>query len=167
MGCYLLLFLMWVFHQSPKDLLLGRTKLHLNRPLWQYALMALADVEGNYFAVLAYNYTSISSAMVLDCVTIPIVMLLSVHFVNAQYEKEHFQGVIVCTVGILLLLVSDLFHSKSSSDSLSSSFFHWKALEGDCLVLVGCSIYACSNVAQEISVKTNDRVLLHIILSCN
>lgn len=53
-------------------------------PVWQYALLALADVEGNFLVVSAYKYTSISSAMLLDCFTIPVVMLLSALFLHAK-----------------------------------------------------------------------------------
>lgn len=53
-------------------------------PVWQYALLALADVEGNFLVVCAYQYTSISSAMLLDCFTIPVVMLLSALFLSAK-----------------------------------------------------------------------------------
>lgn len=47
-------------------------------------LLAFADVEGNFLVVCAYKYTSISSAMLLDCFTIPVVMLLSALFLNAK-----------------------------------------------------------------------------------
>lgn len=51
-------------------------------------LLALADVEGNFLVVCAYKYTSISSAMLLDCFTIPVVMLLSAVFLNAKVRSS-------------------------------------------------------------------------------
>jgi hypothetical protein len=56
----------------------------LQIPWWQYALLAVADVEGNFLVVSAYKYTSISSAMLLDCFTIPVVMLLSSIVLHAK-----------------------------------------------------------------------------------
>lgn len=53
-------------------------------PWWKYMLLALADVQGNFLVVCAYKYTSISSAMLLDCFTIPVVMLLSKLFLHAK-----------------------------------------------------------------------------------
>lgn len=47
-------------------------------------LLAIADVEANFIVVSAYQYTSLSSAMLLDCFTIPVVMLLSSIFLEAQ-----------------------------------------------------------------------------------
>jgi len=44
---------------------------------WKYFLLALADVEGNFFVVWAYQKTDIASATLLDCFTIPMVMILS------------------------------------------------------------------------------------------
>ncbi len=52
----------------------------LQRKWWQYLLLAGLDVEANFLAVLAYQYTSLSSAMLLDCISIPCVMVLG-HFV--------------------------------------------------------------------------------------
>jgi hypothetical protein len=52
--------------------------------MWKYALLAVADVEANYFVVKAYSYTSITSVMLLDCFTIPCVMVLSYFFLKAK-----------------------------------------------------------------------------------
>lgn len=53
-------------------------------PWWRYALLALCDVEANYFVVKAYEYTSITSVMLIDCFTIPCVMILSCVFLKAK-----------------------------------------------------------------------------------
>ena len=59
-------------------------------PVWKYACLAVADVEGNYFAVKAYQYTSITSVMLLDCFTIPCVMVLSKIFLHAKVTDTAF-----------------------------------------------------------------------------
>lgn len=56
---------------------------------WKYVLICIADVEGNYLVVLAYKYTSISSAMLLDCFTIPVVMVCSKYCLGAKVDM-HF-----------------------------------------------------------------------------
>lgn len=53
---------------------------------WRYALLSIADVEANYFVVLAYQYTSITSVMLIDCFTIPCVMLLSRCFLHVKVQ---------------------------------------------------------------------------------
>ena len=47
-------------------------------------MLSIADVEANYFVVKAYSYTSITSVMLLDCFTIPCVMVLSCVFLKAK-----------------------------------------------------------------------------------
>ncbi|OQR90158.1 Drug/Metabolite Transporter (DMT) Superfamily [Thraustotheca clavata] len=124
----------------------------LETPWWQYALIALADVEGNFLTVLAYKYTTITSVMLLDCFTLPVVMFLSINFLDAKYTKVHFTGVILCLCGIAMLMTSDIFRAQ---DVVDATNVH--ALFGDMLCLMGSTIYAISNVAQEHYVKTKSR----------
>jgi hypothetical protein len=42
---------------------------------WFYLLLAIADVEANFLVVKAYQYTTITSVMLLDCFSIPCVMV--------------------------------------------------------------------------------------------
>ncbi len=51
--------------------------LQLHAPWWKYALVAIADVEGNFLLVKAYQYTTIASVQLLDCFGIPCVMVRS------------------------------------------------------------------------------------------
>lgn len=64
-------------------------------PAWKYALLALADVEGNFLVVSAYQYTSIASVMLLDCFAIPVVMLLSALFLNAKVRASGLGSTVV------------------------------------------------------------------------
>lgn len=56
---------------------------------WVYALLAIADVEANYLVVKAYQYTSITSIMLIDCFTIPCVMVLSKAVLRASVSEWH------------------------------------------------------------------------------
>ncbi|KAF0695309.1 Aste57867_13868 [Aphanomyces stellatus] len=124
-------------------------------PWWKYALLAFADVEANFLVVLAYKYTTISSAMLLDCFTLPVVMFLSITFLQAKYSTEHYVGVSLCLFGILFLVVSDILNYKGTSFGADS--FNTNALIGDLLSLLGSTVYGVSNVAQEYFVKTTSR----------
>ncbi|KAG7380512.1 hypothetical protein PHYPSEUDO_007070 [Phytophthora pseudosyringae] len=123
----------------------------LEIPWWQYLLLAFADVEGNFLVVCAYKYTSISSVMLLDCFTIPVVMLLSTMFLRAKYTRSHFVAVLFCLVGISVLILSDVIRDQETMS--------WgvSALYGDFLCLFGSAVYACSNVGQEYLVKKENR----------
>ncbi|CEG44727.1 solute carrier family 35 member f2 [Plasmopara halstedii] len=120
-------------------------------PWWQYLLLAFADVEGNFLVVCAYKYTSISSVMLLDCFTIPIVMLLSTAFLQAKYKRSHYVAVLFCLVGIIVLVISDSLQEEETTS------WNVSTLYGDFLCLLGSAVYACSNVGQEYLVKKENR----------
>ncbi|KAF4320288.1 hypothetical protein JM18_005056 [Phytophthora kernoviae] len=126
----------------------------LEIPWWQYLLLAFADVEGNFLVVCAYKYTSISSVMLLDCFTIPMVMLLSATFLRAKYTRSHFVAVLFCLGGISLLVISDVIRDR---ETMLSGSWDVSALYGDFLCLLGSATYACSNVGQEYLVKKENR----------
>jgi len=117
-----------------------------------YAMVAVADVQGNYFVVLAYQYTDVASATLLDCFTIPCVVLLSILFLRSRYSWRQGVGILCCVTGLGALLCCDLASSRSSTSGGSHKVL------GDCLVLLGCVFYAVSNVAQERVVKAFDPV---------
>ncbi|KAG3120858.1 hypothetical protein PI124_g835 [Phytophthora idaei] len=128
----------------------------LEIPWWQYLLLAFADVEGNFLVVCAYKYTSISSVMLLDCFTIPVVMLLSTVFLRAKYTRSHFVAVLFCVVGISVLVISDVIRDQ---ETMLKASWDISALYGDFLCLFGSAVYACSNVGQEYLVKKENRRL--------
>mmetsp|Transcript_56001 Transcript_56001/g.124919 ORF Transcript_56001/g.124919 Transcript_56001/m.124919 type:complete len:369 (+) Transcript_56001:52-1158(+) len=114
----------------------------LKLPWWRYALWALADVEGNYLVVLAYRYTSVASAMLLDGFTGPAAMLLSRFLLGTSYTKYHVGACVVCLFGLSLTIFSDSLSSKTESSTPHAWF-------GDLLVLLGSLCYATSNVQEE------------------
>ncbi|POM59926.1 Drug/Metabolite transporter (DMT) Superfamily, partial [Phytophthora palmivora] len=126
----------------------------LEIPWWQYLALAFADVQGNFLVVCAYKYTSISSVMLLDCFTIPVVMLLSTVFLRAKYTRSHFVAVLFCLVGISVLVISDAIRDQ---ETMLKASWNVSALYGDVLCLVGSAVYACSNVGQEYLVKKENR----------
>ena len=122
----------------------------ISRQLLGYYLgAALIDVEANFLIIQAYNYTSITSIMLLDCFTIPCAMALSYVFLGCRYTYRHLYGVLLCILGLICIVISDL----SSEDTMygSSPFY------GDLLCLLGSGLYAVSNVCQEYLVKYHDR----------
>ena len=135
------------------------------RPLrvawWRYALVALTDVEANFLVVKAYTLgASITSVMLLDCFTIPCVMLLSRIFLRTRYHALHGWGVALCVLGLAGLVISDVIASNGNSsgtDDGDASGDAGSSLSGDVCCLLGAALYAVSNVAQEVLVKTQDR----------
>lgn len=108
-------------------------------------LFAIIDVEGNYFVVKAYNYTSLLSAMLLDAWTIPCVVLLSVFFLKMRFMRYHYLGVFVAMVGMGFLIWSDMEAGKNFPGS--------DYIKGDLFCILGATLYAVSNVYQEFLVR--------------
>lgn len=121
-------------------------------PWWHYLLAAVADVEGNYFVVRAYQYTSITSVQLLDSFAIPCVMFMSIAFLGARYGRRHVAGAAVCLVGLALLVLSDVLAHRYGDDAGRAP----NRPLGDALVLLGCVFYAASNIAQQHLVRAHD-----------
>lgn len=76
----------------------------------------------------AYQYTSLTSVMLLDCWTIPSVMFLTWMFLKTKYRLRKFVGVIVCVVGLVMVVFSDA-HSKDRSGN--HNIWYWFFLRSD------------------------------------
>ncbi|KAI9804450.1 MAG: hypothetical protein M1825_001349 [Sarcosagium campestre] len=113
---------------------------------WKYAILAFFDVEGNYFVVLAYRYTNILSAQLINFWAIVVVVLISFTFLRVRYHWSQVLGIIVCVGGMGLLLASDKIVG-------SNDFPAANALKGDLFALLGASFYGFSNVAEEFLVS--------------
>ncbi|CAL8097716.1 unnamed protein product [Orchesella dallaii] len=118
---------------------------------WKYFLLAVADAEANYLVVKAYQYTTLTSVQLLDCFTIPTVLLLSCILLGVRYRACHLIGVIVCLLGVCCLVWADTQEGIPFGQGS-------ERLLGDLLCLSGAFLYGVSNVAQEFLVKTFDIV---------
>lgn len=150
-------FLLMVYFNG-KRYLSGTIFKQTKNPWYWYAVVALLDVEANVAVTTAYNYTSITSIMLLDCFSIPCTMALSWYFLNAQYSNYHVYGVLICIVGLGLTVYSDILQAQDNSDDntdANTTYAH--SLYGDMLCLLGSVMYSCSNVYQEIMVKSSHR----------
>ena len=107
----------------------------LSCPWWVYAILALIDLEANVIIVSAYRYTSVTSVMLLDCFSIPCVMMLSYLFLKAKYTRVHLLGVVICLFGMGCIILSDYLSGGGSCSDCSNPFY------GDMLCLVSIAIY--------------------------
>ncbi|XP_078181851.1 uncharacterized protein LOC144575539 isoform X2 [Carex rostrata] len=119
-------------------------------PLYWYIGLAFVDVQANFLVVKAYQYSSITSVTLLDCWTIPWVMILTWIVLKTRYSVWQFIGAGICVVGLVLVLFSDAGVSSGGGGS--------RPLLGDALVIAGTLCYALSNVTEEYCVKKKDRV---------
>ncbi|XP_071956257.1 solute carrier family 35 member F1-like [Antedon mediterranea] len=117
---------------------------------WKYLLVALIDVEANYMVVKAYQYTTLTSVQLLDCISIPAVLLLSYVILKTKFFANHIIGIIVCLIGVPLMVWADLKTGRSHTNGSDK-------LLGDMLCIVGASLYGVSNVAEEYAVRFYSR----------
>jgi len=111
---------------------------------WKYLILAFFDVEGNYFVVLAYRYTTILSAQLINYWAIVVVVVLSFVFLHVRYDWAQKLGVLTCVAGMGILLASDHITGANGGDVSSRN-----QLKGDLFALVGATCYGLSNVAEE------------------
>ncbi|XP_040380654.1 solute carrier family 35 member F1-like isoform X2 [Oryza brachyantha] len=134
----------------------GSILLYRRKPLqmkwYYYLILGLVDVEANYLVVKAYQYTSLTSVMLLDCWSIPAVIFLTWMFLKTKYRFRKYSGVAICVAGLVLVVFSDV-HAGDRAGGASP-------VKGDILVIAGATLYAISNVSEEFLVKVGDRVEL-------
>ncbi|EEP79391.1 conserved hypothetical protein [Uncinocarpus reesii 1704] len=112
---------------------------------WKYIIFAFCDVEGNYFIVLAYRYTTILSAQLINFWAIVIVVLLSFFLLRVRYHWAQYLGIIVCIGGMGVLFGSDHITGSTAGDSRSKG----DQIKGDLFALLGATFYGFANVAEE------------------
>lgn len=141
-------------------LIYGGILLYRRQPLttkwYYYLILGIFDVEANYIVVKSYQYTSLTSVMLLDCWSIPCVIVLTWIFLKTKYGLRKFIGVGVCVAGLILVVFSDVHASDRSKGP--------NPLKGDLLVIFGSMLYACCNVTEEYLVKNNNRIELMAML---
>ncbi|KIW73897.1 hypothetical protein PV04_01977 [Phialophora macrospora] len=111
---------------------------------WKYIILAFFDVEGNYFTVLAYRYTTILSAQLINFWAIVIVVIISFTFLKVRYHWAQVLGILVCIGGMGLLLASDHITGSNGGDVSSGN-----QLKGDLFALLGATFYGLDNVYEE------------------
>ncbi|KAJ6155719.1 solute carrier family 35 member, partial [Penicillium chermesinum] len=92
---------------------------------WKYIILAFCDVEGNYFIVLAYEYTTMLSAQLINFWAIVVVVVISFLFLKVRYHITQIIGIIICI-----------------------------GAKGDLFALLGASFYGLTNTAEEYFVST-------------
>ncbi|KAL1244094.1 Solute carrier family 35 member [Trichinella spiralis] len=117
---------------------------------WRYFILAFIDVEATFLMVKAYSYTSLASVQLLDCFTIPVVLILSFLFLKVRYLIIHIVGVSICLMGVGSLVWGDIQIGHQLDDGSNR-------LLGDILCLCGATMYGISNVVQEWLLQNHSR----------
>jgi len=114
---------------------------------WKYLLLSIIDVEGNYFSVKSYAYTSVLSIMLLDAWSTPCVVILLIIFLKVRFHWSQYLAVLICLAGIAIVVASDL---TEGVDIRSGAI---RPAVGDIFCLLSATFYGISNVTEEYFVK--------------
>lgn len=116
-------------------------------PGWKYVGASFLHFYANYFVILAFRFTSLTSIMLLDVLALPSSMILSVIFLKRRYVSIHFLGATVCMMGIVFNVLSDY-----ELDLVVRSQFPNRLL-GDFIAGIGIFFYGANNVIKESFVR--------------
>ncbi|TGJ83380.1 hypothetical protein E0Z10_g5390 [Xylaria hypoxylon] len=114
----------------------------LLRDGWKYFILSFLDVQGNYFTVLAYNYTNILSAQLINFWAIVIVVVVSFLLLRVRYKVFQIIGILICVGGTGVLLASDHIRGTNGGPGVD-------LLKGDLFALLGATIYGLTNTFEE------------------
>ena len=117
-------------------------------PAHLYILLALLDVEANYLAVKAYQYTDMTSVLLLNSLTIPWIVVLSFLVLKRRYKILELVALFICLCGLGLVIASDTIR-----DRWGAEFDGKTPWIGDLLCVGSSFLYACQNVLQEYMLK--------------
>ncbi|XP_067674850.1 solute carrier family 35 member F1-like [Haliotis asinina] len=117
---------------------------------WKYLILAVIDVEANYLVVKAFKFTTVTSVQLLDCFSIPTVMLLSYFVLRVRYRLVHLVGVVCCLLGLGGLVAADVLAGRNNGGGTTGAS---NPLLGDFLVIAGAALYGMSNVGEEYVIK--------------
>ncbi|KAL8692813.1 MAG: hypothetical protein Q9218_002228 [Villophora microphyllina] len=117
---------------------------------WKYIILSFLDVEGNYFTVLAYRYTTILSAQLINFFAIVCVVIVSFLFLHVRYHVTQIAGILICIGGVGILIASD--HITGASNPMNP-ISRGDQVKGDLFALLGATCYGFSNVAEEFLVS--------------
>ncbi|KAF2126135.1 DUF914-domain-containing protein [Dothidotthia symphoricarpi CBS 119687] len=121
---------------------------------WRFLILAFFDVEGNYFVVLAYRYTTILSAQLINFWAIVIVVLLSSLLLHVRYHWTQILGILLCIGGVGVIFGSDQI---TGSNHYGAS----DEVKGDLFALLGATFYGLANVFEEVLVS--ERPLYEVV----
>lgn len=95
-------------------------------------MLAFLHVEANFCLLKAYEYVSLKTVSLMDCLAIPAAMVASRAFLGRKYAWLHVLAAFICILGSSITIVSDYQASKSVDDDGDTLFVNATATnDGD------------------------------------
>ena len=99
--------------------------------------------------MLAYRYTTMLSAQLINFWAIAVVVIVSFLFLKVRYHISQIIGIFVCIGGMGVLIASD--HITGSNGGSAGTR---DQVKGDMFALIGATFYGLTNTAEEYFVST-------------
>ena len=109
-------------------------------------ISALVAVEGRFFVVSSFKYTSFSFIYLVQALSIPSAMVFSKILLRRKYLLSHVLGGFICITGVSLSTLSDLKEPSDTEHIGSRSV-------GDLLAICGAILLGLDDVLSEELVK--------------
>lgn len=130
---YILICLIFGIYQLRKNGL----EYHYSKLGVKCLMNAILDVEAWYWIYNSYNYTSLTSIQSIDCLSIPIVIIISKVALNKHYNLHQYGAIGICLIGVGILVYADYDEKDKSS------------MWGDMMCALGAILFGLSTVCQE------------------
>lgn len=126
------------------------TNMPIRGPWWFYFVIAVLDVEANFFTILAFRYTTLTSVTLFDSLAIPGAMITSKMILGSKYGSSHVIGALVCLLGVVVNVLVDLEDLNDPETGLTR---YPHKLLGDVLAIAGGTLYGVNDALEELVVR--------------
>lgn len=125
------------------------TSLPLSGPWWVYFALAFLEVEAQYFTILAFRYTTLTSITLLDSLAIPASMVASKLLLKCRYGTAHLIGVCICLIGAAMNILIDI---EDVEEGREGDKYQHKVL-GDMIAIIGAILLGINDTIIEMVCK--------------
>jgi len=110
-------------------------------------VLAILNVEANFFTILAFRYTTLTSITLFDSLAIPAAMFTSKQLLGCRYYPSHMMGASICFIGVVMNVCVDF--SVEEEDYVENEH----RMLGDVLAMAGGILYGVNDTLMELMVK--------------
>lgn len=139
---------------QPRSFCFGLQTIHA--PSWAYFLLALIAIEGRFFVISSFQYTSFTFINLVQALSIPSAMVFSKLLLRRKYLLTHVLGGMICIIGISFSTVSDI--KEYDIEDMEPDIDSLQHIKGDILAISGAILLGLDDVLSEELVKENGGV---------
>ena len=139
---------------QPRSFCFGLQTIHA--PSWAYFLLALIAIEGRFFVISSFQYTTFTFINLVQALSIPSAMVFSKLLLRRKYLLTHVLGGMICIIGISFSTISDI--KEYDIEDMEPDIDSLQHIKGDILAISGAILLGLDDVLSEELVKENGGV---------